>query len=90
LSLEEEQAHLSKAEQDIVGGERRITEQIARIAKLRADGHDTAVHEAVLTTLQATLVEWYGHRDLILRTIKRLQDQQPRTDSAADGCPGKR
>jgi hypothetical protein len=77
LSLEEERAHFHKADQDIADGERRITEQIARIASLRADGHDTTEHEAMLTTLQATLDEWYAHRDLILSTIDRLEKQQP-------------
>ena len=41
LSLEEEQAHLVKAEQHIAEGQMRITEQEMRIERRRLKVHDT-------------------------------------------------
>lgn len=75
LSLEKEQADLAKAEQDIAEGQMRITEQELRIEKLRAGGHNTAVAEQLLATLEATLAEWNAHRVEILRTIHLLQGE---------------
>ncbi|WP_336487943.1 hypothetical protein [Methylobacterium nigriterrae] len=73
-SLEDEKADLVKADQDIADGERRVTEQVARIEKLRADGHDTSRAEGMLLTLKAALAEWYAHRAEILGRIDRLQN----------------
>jgi hypothetical protein len=71
--LEIELAHLGKAEKDLVDGEVRMSEQLARIQQLRSDGHDTKHAEHLLRMLQMTLDEWKAHRAEILRRIGYLQ-----------------
>ena len=73
LSLDQEQAHLAKAELDIADGQSRITAQELRIQEMRLKGRDTLRAEELLVTLQATLVQWRAHREEILRTIRRLE-----------------
>lgn len=72
---EREVCDLGKAEADILAGERRIAAQIARIATLKADGHDTHEAEKVLATFQATLAEWVAHRHTILARIARMNGE---------------
>ena len=73
LSLDQERAHLAKADLDIVEGQRRITAQELRIQEMRLNGRNTLCAEELLGTLQATLVQWCAHREEILRTIRRLE-----------------
>ncbi|WP_336487946.1 hypothetical protein [Methylobacterium nigriterrae] len=73
--LEDEKATLAKADQHITDGERRITEQTARIRELRADGHDTSRSEQLLATFKSTLAAWYAHREQILRRINDLRNR---------------
>ena len=50
-ALEREKADLSRADQHIADGEQRITEQAARIERLREDGHDASRPERLLARL---------------------------------------
>ena len=43
-----------------------------RIEQLRADGHSTMRSEALLVTLEKTLVELREHRETILRVIAQI------------------
>jgi hypothetical protein len=65
LSLDQERAHLAKAEQDIAAGQMPITAQELQIQRMRLRGHDTR--------LRQTLVQWHAHRAEILRAIRRLE-----------------
>jgi hypothetical protein len=71
-SLQEERKHLAQADQDITDGERRVTEQILRIEEMEGRGEDTQRAREMLQTLEATLAEWYRHRQLILDEIAHL------------------
>ena len=73
LSLDQERAHLAKADLDIVEGQRRITAQELRIQGMRLNGRDTLRAEELLGTLHETLVQWRAHREEILRAIRRLE-----------------
>jgi len=75
--LETERGHLAKADSDLADGERRITAQMLLIEQLRADGRDTVEAERLLLTLRQTLDAWWGHRDLIVQAITRLEHAPP-------------
>ncbi|WP_336491608.1 hypothetical protein [Methylobacterium nigriterrae] len=77
LDLDQERENLVVADRHITEGERRITEQLARIATLAEDGHDTAQAEHLLRTFEETLAEWHGHRQSILASIARLTAATP-------------
>lgn len=70
--LARERVTLAKAEQDLVEGERRISDLERKIAESQAEGRDTMQAERLLGTFRATLIEWQKHRQEILRTIDRL------------------
>ena len=76
--LLKEREHLAKAELDITDGEKRMTEQIIRIQRLRDGGRNTAQAEEMLRTLEETLKAWREHRQTILDTIARLEGDQDR------------
>ena len=80
LRIEQEQAALDKAESYIVAGERRVTEQMERIAQLEADGHDIGLAERTLRNLQDTLEQWRAHREAILAELDRLRGGRGRAD----------
>ncbi|MGH1570686.1 hypothetical protein ACRAWG_08515 [Methylobacterium sp. P31] len=73
LTLDQEQALLVKAEQDIAAGQKRDSAQELRIREMRFKGRDTRRAEGLLATLQTTLAQWYAHRQEILRAIHRLE-----------------
>ncbi|MHB2211190.1 hypothetical protein [Methylobacterium sp. CM6257] len=73
LTLDQEQALLVKAEQDIAAGQQRVSAQELRIHAMRLKGRDTRRAEDLLATLQATLAQWHAHRQEILRAIRRLK-----------------
>jgi hypothetical protein len=73
MDLEQERNELVRANRDIAEGERRITEQQDLLTRMHNAGHDTRQGERLLTTLQATLLEWQAHRELILQAIARLE-----------------
>lgn len=81
-ALDEEHRHLALADQHIVDGETRVTEQMLRVEGLRADGHETARAEELLATLDATLAEWNAHRAEILCRIARLTEAAAEEGSA--------
>jgi two-component sensor histidine kinase len=62
LSLDQERAHLAKAEQDIAAGQMPITAQELQIQRMRLRGHDTRRAEELLDRLRQTLVQWHAHR----------------------------
>ena len=76
-NYEREHADLNKADRHIADGERHITEQEARIAKLRADGQDVKAFEDVLASFKAMLVAQREHRDVILERIAQLDTETP-------------
>ena len=78
--IEKERAALDKAEAGIVAGERRVTEQMERIAQLEADGHDIGLAERTLRNLQDTLEQWRAHREAILAELDRLRGGRGRAD----------
>lgn len=71
--LATERAHLAQAERDISEGEERIFRQEELVARLQAEGRDTAEAETLLRTFRETLQVWKQHRDQILRMIGDLE-----------------
>ncbi|WP_210529646.1 hypothetical protein [Rubellimicrobium arenae] len=89
LNLATERATLAKAERDIAEGEARIANQADLVGRLRATGQDIGMAEALLATLQGTLRQWQDHRDEILRTIARLeQESAPAGEEPGPGTTG--
>ena len=75
-TLQQERAHLGKADKHIAEGECTVTEQEVRIERLRADGQDTSAHENVLATFRDVLAQHRAHRALILGRIAHLEGNQ--------------
>jgi hypothetical protein len=71
--LKREKLTLAVAERDIAAGEARVGDQCVLVARLRARGKDSAHAERLLDLLEATLVEWRVHRDLIVARIAQLE-----------------
>jgi hypothetical protein len=61
--------HLLLADQHIVDDEARVARQRVLTDELATDGHDTALAEAVLTTLLQALDGMRAHRATILAEI---------------------
>lgn len=76
-NLETERRHLAEADRDIAAGERCVTTQALLVERLRGAGHDTGEAERLLLTLRQTLEAWWGHRELILDEISRLERAGP-------------
>ncbi|WP_336490263.1 hypothetical protein [Methylobacterium nigriterrae] len=74
---EREREHLAQADRHIAAGRRRVTDQVALIARLAQDGHDTTEARRLLMMLEETLDEWRVHRQLILGAIARLTAATP-------------
>jgi hypothetical protein len=72
MNREIELRHLSAADAHVAKAERVISEQMMKVEKLRVDGHDTALAEKILRTFEANLQTLREHRDLIIRTIERI------------------
>ncbi|WP_336492134.1 hypothetical protein [Methylobacterium nigriterrae] len=70
--VQQERERLAEADRHIAEGRRRVTDQVALIARLAQDGHNTAEARHLLVTLEETLEEWREHRQHILGTIARL------------------
>src|SRR4051812_13997372 len=75
--LEQERAHLALADQHIAAGEKRIADQGRLVAHLTEQGRDTADARDLLRLLEATLVNWRGHRQMILEAIARHTPSTP-------------
>lgn len=65
-------AHLALAQRHVCDGERRVADQAARITRLAAAGHDTAVAEALLRTMEETLAAMRCH---LLQLLAKEVDQ---------------
>ena len=61
--------HLLLADQRIADAEARVARQRVLTDELATDGHDTALAEAVLTTLLQTLDGMRAHRATILAEV---------------------
>jgi hypothetical protein len=72
--LDAETRHLARAESAIAAGERRIAEQIDRIAHLRRCNLSVTAAEQLLDTLRQTLRGWQETREEIRRTIARIEE----------------
>jgi predicted nucleic acid-binding Zn-ribbon protein len=77
-TLAKERLELAKADRHIVDGERRVTEQRARIERLTDKGQDTYRSEALLQAMQTTLDTWRVHRALILHAIAEAEERMQR------------
>jgi len=75
--LEQERAHLALADRHIAEGEKRIADQTRCVERLTEQGHDPAKDRDLLRLLEETLVNWRGHRQLILETIARHTPSAP-------------
>ena len=69
-----ETRHLARADCAIAPGERRIAEQIERIAHLRRCDLSVAAAERLLDTLRQTLSGWQDTREEIRRTIAHIEE----------------
>ena len=74
--LELERASLVTADDHIAAGERRVRRQRARLASLRAGGHQTIEAERLLAVLKATLAEWKAHRVAMRARIAYLETRE--------------
>ena len=72
-ALQRERAFLAQADRHIADGDRRIGEQEARIARLRAEGLDCTEAEKSLRLCKETMNEHCAHRRLILERIAYLE-----------------
>jgi hypothetical protein len=70
--LQQEREHLAQADEHIAEGRRRVTDQVALIARLAQEEQDTTEAWRLLVTLEETLDEWREHRQVILGSIARL------------------
>ncbi|WP_336492837.1 hypothetical protein, partial [Methylobacterium nigriterrae] len=61
---------LNVATRHVVEGEARVARQIALVARLRKQGHDTAVAEDLLAGFEATLADMREH----LRVLQTEHD----------------
>lgn len=71
LALHKERDDLVLADRHICEGEERVAQQVARIAQMSEQGQDTTRAKDLLKTLEAALVQWHVHRQIILETIAR-------------------
>ena len=74
LDREQEAALLARLETHIIDGERRISEQTARIERLRSLGHDTSLSERLLANLQDSVMHARLHRRQILAMLEGLRN----------------
>ena len=69
-SLNEE--HLAQADRHIAEAKAHIAPQEALIQRLRQDGHETDLAEAMLEILEGTLAAFRHHREIILKRCDML------------------
>jgi hypothetical protein len=70
--LQRERDDLAKADEVILKGERRVSEQLIVIERLALRGEDIAAAEELLANLLANLDQWHVHRAIILERIRQL------------------
>jgi|SRR5262245_26969454 hypothetical protein len=61
--------HLDQAEDDLARAHQRIAQQRLVIEKLRQDGHDTAIAQRLLHTMEESAVAMEHHRNVILEEL---------------------
>ena len=61
--------HLAEADEHIALGTRHISDQLARIAKLKSGGHDTTNAESLLKIMQETQATREQHRKRLLQQL---------------------
>jgi len=62
--------HLEQAERHIAEGQRHIAKQMAIVAELERDGHDSKSSKELLAILHKTLQMHKDHRESILRELQ--------------------
>ena len=67
----QESKRLARAGQRIARLETRIAQQREMVERLKKDGHSSEAAEAMLTTLEGTLLVMVRHRERILRTLNK-------------------
>jgi len=65
MDREMEARHLLLADRHLAVGRSQIAAQETRLARLRAQGRDTAAAENLLALFRDTLAGWETHRSLI-------------------------
>lgn len=75
--------HLDQAESDIAAGQERIEDQRSLIEKMRREGHDIAVAEQLLQTLEHSLGAMKHHRNVILEELGMYRAGESATHRAA-------
>ena len=74
LDREAEVRHLAQADMHISDAERKITHQSAIVEQMHAAGHDTKEADRMLVTFKEVLETLWAHRDLIIDTIRQIDD----------------
>lgn len=72
MDREAEVRRLNEADGHIADGERRITEQLLVVGKLRADGRDTREAERLLRMMEESLSAFQQHRQLTVDMIEQI------------------
>lgn len=72
ISREEEVQHLHETDRHITLAERHIREQLLRVDRLHAAGHDIGEAERLLKTMRQTLEAYREHRRLIVEMIEQI------------------
>ncbi len=85
--LHREEEDQARFEQLVTEGEGRVTEQMLRIERLRADGHDTKQAERFLAELRQNLDEWHRIRADVTRIMQTYGLMERANLSPHDG-PG--
>jgi hypothetical protein len=70
MSSFDQDRYLELAEDRIARGEQRISRQLALIEKLRNSHLPTDVAEDTLAAMEATLAQFYEHRNTLLSVAK--------------------
>lgn len=65
--------HLAMAKRHVAEGEEHVERQKMLIAELARDGHDTAVAQKLLATLEQLQVQFTAERERLEREAKRLE-----------------
>jgi hypothetical protein len=86
MNLDKEAAHLARFEQMLADRERTVDQQMLRIERLRADGHNTSQAEQFLAKRQETLEEWRHPRGDI-SAIEQIEDRKAERKSGNIALP---
>lgn len=78
MDLEQEEANLRKANDDLAKADARIRKQETLLATLERDGHNTAAAIILLDTLRDTRRVMAEHRRQIVEAIEEIKEKNKR------------